>query len=451
MAAPATPRRGLFGRLVGSISQFVATPRQTTPPANESPPETQTASVLSPAATPAESPKTPPAPEQWYPGMIQSKYLQEMENMFDDISKTPQRRPLRRPQTCPPKRRNTRANMVEMPRSAMKKRSAPIDDDEPITPSNTKRVKFNETLVQERIISPAQSGERDLVPDHRFTCSKKRPRATDPYTGKHFADSPNIFDDESPSKRARYEAGEESTCDTENTPITQTNTNMNAGIRDHDAEVFVPNRTQPRPGTFELNYDTYGQGDDYSGLSEEGDNEQTEAEPTPTYNPPSANTIPGRFALDFSDESLQFGSSTQSLPNDTTPTPGPSQPTITSNSSPPPPPLEPSTTNTAHQQTTHPATPDSDTSPPTPPMRILPDAAETKARIEKEVDDLPWPAPVTYVEAGIASQEIIDLVKERYDEEDDYYAQVWWDREYSKFTDALATAKAQGRELVVEF
>lgn len=385
--------------------------------------------------------------------MIQSKYLQEMENMFDDIIKTPQRRPRRRPQTCPPKARNTPANAVEMPRSAMKKRSAPADDDEPITPSNTKRVKFNKTLVQERILSPTQPGERDLAPEHRFACSKKRPRATDPYAGEQFADSENIFV-EPRAKRARYESGEESSCESENTPTTQTNTNMNAGIRDHDAEIFVPNRTQPRPGTFELNYDTYGQGDDYSGLSEEGDLDQSEAERTPTYKPPAPNSIPGRFALDFSEDTLlQDDSSTDFLQhdNDLTPTPapalGPTQPipsTTTTTTPPPTPPLEPSTT-------TQPSPPDSDASPITPTTTTPPDAAERMARIEREMAALAWPAPVTYVEAGIASQEIIDLVRDRYDEEDDYYGQLWWDREYGKFKGAFERAKAEGRELVVEF
>lgn len=452
MAAPSTPRRGLLGRLVGSISQFVATPRQTSPPANEFAREMQSATVPSPTPTPAEPPKTPPTQDQWYPGMVQSKYLLEMENMFDDIIKTPQRQPMRRAQTCPPKRRNTRAHAIEMPRSAMKKRSAPTDDDEPVTPSINKRVKFNETLVQERIISPTQLGERELAPDHRFTCSRKRPRATDPYAGKQFADSPNIFDDESPSKKARYEAGEESTCDTENTPITQKNTNMNAGLRDHDAEIFVPNRTNPRPGTFELNYDTYGEGDDLSDLSEAVEEAAAvaaaEAPREHHYNPPGPNTIPGRFALDYSDDSLQIDTSTESLFADTTPTPGPTEPTIRSNS---PPPLDPSTTPTTHQQTTLSTAPDSDPSPSPPPIRTPPDAAERKARIEKEIAALPWPAPVTYVDAGIASQEIIDLVNDRYDEDDEYYAQQWWEREYSKFTTAVGTAKAQGRELVVEF
>ena len=435
MADSATPRRSLLGRLVGSLSQF-ATPRKTTPSNTESPREAQPASAAQSSPAPAEVSLDEPVSEPWRPGMIQSKYLMEYENMFDDIAKTPRRRPVKRPQTSPPKNRNTRAIAVEMPRSAMKKRAAPIDDEEPQTPSNNKRVKFHDTIVQERMLSPTQPGERDSAPDHRFSCSKKRPRATDPYVGKHFTDSPNIFDNESPSKKARYETSDDSTCYTDNTPTTQNNTNMNAGICDEDAGCFVPNRAQPRPGTFELNYDTYGLGDDYSLLSEEEKSEQAEAEPTSGFNPPSANTTPGRFALDFSDDSILPEAS--SISNEVTPTPGPSQPPIRAAS---PPALEPSTTQNEEETTQLEV---ADDAPPTPPLP--PNAAV----IDAEIDALPWPEPVTYVEAGIASQHVIDLLDERYDEDDKYYAGLWWDREYPKFTKALKTAKAEGREIEIE-
>lgn len=430
VAAPATPRRGLLGRLVGSITQYVPTPRRAGSSNNEAPHEAQSASTHSPGTTPAENPASAsPATEAepWRPGMIPSKYLLEVENMFDDINKTPQRRPIRRPQTCPPKPRNTRANAIEMPRSAMKKRSAPKDDEEPPTPANNKRVKFNETLTQERILSPPRPGERESFPERRGT---KRPRATDPYNGKHFADSPNIFDSESPSKKARYETSDESFGSADITPNTQNNTNMNAAVREEDTGYFVPNKAQPRPGTFELNYDTYGLGDGLSGLSEDDSIENIEAQPTPTYNPPSATTTPGRFTLEFSDDS--------SLVTDITPTPGPSQPPIRATSSSPPP-LEPSTIQnesiTTHLETT-------EQRPPTPP----PNAAS----IDAETAALPWPKAVTYVEAGIASQHVINLLNDRYDEEDEYYAQLWWDREYEKFTNALKTAKKEGREIEIE-
>lgn len=450
MAAPTTPQRSLLGRLVGSISRYVPTPKRTTPPnnLNASPKEAQPASTpdSTPAAPTAEAPQNPPATEEWYPGMIQSKYLSEMENMWDDIIKTPPRRPVRRPQTCPPRPRNTRGNTqgnrVEMPRSAMKKRLAPIHDEAQATPSNNKRVKFNETLTEERVLSPSQPGERDLVPEHHLSCNKKRPRATDPYAGKHFADSPNIFDDEPPSKKVRLETGDESTCDTDNTPTTQNNTNMNVGVC--DAGYFVPNRTQPRPGTFELNYDTYGLADDYSSLSEEESNGklEAEAEAVPANTPPSATTTTGRFALEFSDDSILPDVSTNSLLDDTTPTPGPSKPPTRTTS---PPALESSTTQNEQETTRLEVADDAPPTPPTPP--IPPNAAA----IDAEMDALDWPKPVTYVEAGIASQHVIDLLKERYDKDDEYYAQLWWDREYGKFVKALDTAKAEGREIQVEF
>lgn len=432
MAAPATPRRSLLGRFVGSLSQYIATPTRTTPPNHQSPQEAQHAPAPTPVPTPAEAPQTPPASEPWHPGMIQNKYLSEYANMFDDIIKTPQRRVIRRSQTSPPRRRHTRASAVQIPRSAMKKRSAPVDNEGFLTRSNNKRVKFNDTLVQERILSPPHPGERASVPETRNFYSKKRPRASDPYMGKHFADSPNIFD-ESPSKRARYESGEDSTCDSENTPTTQNNTKMNAGVRE---EQFVPNRAQPRPGTFELNYDTYGLGDEESLLSEEK-SELSAAEQTPTSNSPPANKTPRRFALEYSDDSIK--PDTSSLLNDITPTPGPSQPPTRITS---PPTLEPSTIQSEDEITQLEIADDQPPTPPTPP---------NAAAIDAEIDALPWPEPVTYVEAGIASQHVIDLLNERYDEEDEYYAQLWWDREYSKFTNALKTAKAEGREIEIEY
>jgi hypothetical protein len=426
MAAPATPRRSLIGRIVGGLTQYIATPTRATPPQEAQPAAAQAAS---PASTHSEARPTPPVTEEWHPGMIQTKYLSEYANMFDDIINTPQRHVIRRSQTTPRKQRITRAHAAQMPRSAMKKRPAPGDDDETTTPSNNKRVKFNDRLVQERILSPPHPGERDSVPETRKFHSNKRPRATDPYQGKQFEDSPNMFD-ESPSKRARYESGDESTGDSENTPTTYNNTRMNAGIHE---ETFVPNRAQPRPGTFELNYDTYA-GDDESLLSEEK-NDTSSAEQNSAPNQPSTKTIPGPFALEYSDDSNPDESS---LVNDITPTPGPSQrPRRTE----PPPELEPPTIQTEEETNQLELADDQPPTPPTPP-----DAAA----IDAEMEALPWPEPVTYAEAGIASQRVIDLLDQRYDEDDDYYAGLWWDREYSKFSKAVKTAKAEGKEIQIE-
>ena len=55
---------------------------------------------------------------------------------------------------------------------------------------------------------------------------------------------------------------------------------------------------------------------------------------------------------------------------------------------------------------------------------------------EQEFDFGEWPEPQTYVEAGISSQEIVDLVNERWTEEDDASAQQWFDREFEKFCNA---------------
>jgi hypothetical protein len=426
-AAPVTPRLSLLGRLVGGLTQYIATPIRASPPQEAQPASAQ---ANFPAFAHVEAQQTPPASEDWHPGMIQTKYLSEYANMFDDIINTPQRHVIRRSQTTPRKQRITRAHAVQMPRSAMKKRPTPGDEEETTTTSN-KRVKFNDRLVQERILSPPHPGERDSFPETCNFNSKKRPRATDPYMGKQFEDSPNMFD-ESPSKRARYDSGEESTADSENTPTTQNNTRMNAGLRE---EPFVPNRAQPRPGTFELNYDTYA-GDDESLLSEEK-NEISPGEQTPAFNPPSTNSIPGRYALEFSDDSTNADES--SLVNDNTPTPGPSQRPARIES---PPALEPPTPQNEEQINQLEIADDQPPTPPTPP---------NAAEIDAEMEALPWPEPVTYVDAGIASQHVIDLLNERYDEDDDYYAGLWWDREYSKFSNALKTAKAEGREIQIEY
>lgn len=216
---------------------------------------------------------------------------------------------------------------------------------------------------------------------------------------------------------------------------------MNASIRGEDSgESFVPNRAQPRPGTFELNYDTYGLGDDLSLISEDENSTQAEGQAegqSATCNPTPASTSSGRFALDFSDDSILPDSST--LTNDITPTPGPSKPPIRVA---PVPELEPSTSQAEEETNRLEAT---DDAPPTPP------APSNAPVIDAEIDALQWPKPVTYVEAGIASQYIIDLLNERYDEDDKYYAQQWWDREYQKFSKGLDSAKAEGRELRIEF
>ncbi len=447
MAAPETPRRSLFGRLVGTLTQYVPTPRRTPPPNTQTPQVEQSATTPSPAHAAVEAPQNSIASDSWHPGMVQSKYLSEFENMFADMNKTPLRRSARRAQTCPPKRRNTRANAVDMPRSAMKKRPAPVDDDdEQPPPSTSKRVKFNEALVQERILSPPHPGERDSGPEQRFLFSKKRPRATDPYMGKQFADTPNMFDEspskrarhedsvESPSKRAKYETGDESTCDSDITPTTKNNTRMNKEI--FEEEEFVPNRTQPRPGTFELNYDTYA--DEESLLSEERSGiAAAPEEQTPTYNPPSGNTTLGRFGLEYSDDSINPDTSSLIIiNNDITPTPGPSKPPTRAAS--PPPALEPSTTQNGVETT--------DDQPPTPPS-----PPPNAAGIDAEMAALPWPKPVTYVDAGLASQHIVNLLNDRYDAEDEYYAGLWWDREYSKYKSALKTAGKEARQIEVEF
>ena len=171
-------------------------------------------------------------------------------------------------------------------------------------------------------------------------------------------------------------------------------------------------------------------------VSEDENSTQAEGQ-SATCNSPSASTTSGRFALEFSDDPILPDSSP--LANDITPTPGPSKSPIGAASVPA---LEPSTNQAEEEITRLEAT---DDAPPTPPE------SSNAAAIDAEVDALQWPGPVTYVEAGIASQYIIDLLDERYDEEDEFYAKQWWDREYEKFSKGLKSAKAVGRELVVEF
>jgi hypothetical protein len=456
MPAISTPSRSILSRLV----HYVSTPRQT-PSRKPEPAEPQkastsnrmlgSASVGTPApssspaaaASPAESRSSSPS-RDWSAGANLPRYLCETDNMFDAIIpashiQTPQRRPVSRARTCPPKRRNARvsarAQRIEMPRSAIKKRPAPDDKDDFLTPTVNKRVKFNSNLTQERIISPTIAGERACAPTHLQFCGKKRPRATDTYVGREFSESPNIFDQESPSKRTKYEAGDESTCDTETTPTTQHNT-----LRNRD----------PRPGTFILDYDAYGLDDS---MTDELDNGT--AQPPSAANPLSSGKQPNLFALEFSDDSSipDTPSKPQSLPatansSPAKPSPTPAKSTLPSaKPSPVPATFSPSSAldRPAGQIKQTPTQIQMANDPPPPP----PPLPSNAAAIDAELDALQWPSPLTYVDAGIASRDILDLLNDQYDDDDRFYAQQWWDREYAKFGDALNTAQAEGRELAI--
>ncbi|KAK5195492.1 hypothetical protein LTR99_002014 [Exophiala xenobiotica] len=62
--------------------------------------------------------------------------------------------------------------------------------------------------------------------------------------------------------------------------------------------------------------------------------------------------------------------------------------------------------------------------------------------------NLDWPEPQTYVEAGIASQYIDDLVRKNWTERDSRESREFWNREFDAGLEAARKAEAEGRELV---
>ncbi|EXJ78059.1 hypothetical protein A1O3_09220 [Capronia epimyces CBS 606.96] len=63
-------------------------------------------------------------------------------------------------------------------------------------------------------------------------------------------------------------------------------------------------------------------------------------------------------------------------------------------------------------------------------------------------ENLAWPEPQTYEEAGIASDYIADLVRKNWTERDTRESIEYWDREFEEGLKAAREAAAQGREVV---
>ena len=457
-----------------------------------------------------------------------------------------------------------------------------MDDDDLATPSRSKRVKFT-NVNQERLISPLASLEsKQTVPsqsNHSF--NRKRPRATDPYVGRQFSDSPNVFESNPPAKKARFdvspvlagtprdttpqhrdlETGDESTCCSENTPTTQNNTEINRKGDQNDSD-STTNPCLGRPGTYGLNYDTYGENDDLSDLDEEEMHRICEStfiqrgstvylrdaaesaagagpkhdkgslgnhKPVTDCSSPEQSRMaeqpktsrPGRFALDLSDDGSPEQPDAPSMQNIFA-TPGKPSPTrqagkekIFSSSIKSPhissskllekanTPLNtavggqfahsakgatasliPTATNTSSSSSSSSSSVASaSSSPPTPADYgadveeddastrdktktltngndklmhqdlSLPIPADQAAAIDTEMSQLPWPRPTSYIDAGIATQEIMNLLEENWDESDDFYSRIWWDREFKRFKEAMAKVDelGSGAELELEF
>ncbi|KAI1613761.1 hypothetical protein EDD36DRAFT_463636 [Exophiala viscosa] len=63
-------------------------------------------------------------------------------------------------------------------------------------------------------------------------------------------------------------------------------------------------------------------------------------------------------------------------------------------------------------------------------------------------ENLDWPEPQTYVDAGVCSSYIADLVRKNWTERDTQESIAFWEREFDEGLKAAKEAKAQGRELV---
>jgi len=62
-----------------------------------------------------------------------------------------------------------------------------------------------------------------------------------------------------------------------------------------------------------------------------------------------------------------------------------------------------------------------------------------------------WPKPQTYVEAGIASQAVVDFYRKRVTEEDEEDNQVWFAREFERFKANEKKAKENGNKLEIDY
>ena len=60
---------------------------------------------------------------------------------------------------------------------------------------------------------------------------------------------------------------------------------------------------------------------------------------------------------------------------------------------------------------------------------------------------LDWPDPQTYVEAGVCSAYIDDLLRKKFTKEDERVTREWWQREFNDVDRAMEEAKRQGKVL----
>ena len=70
---------------------------------------------------------------------------------------------------------------------------------------------------------------------------------------------------------------------------------------------------------------------------------------------------------------------------------------------------------------------------------------EQMREAEEWAAGLNWPKPVTYVEAGLCSDYMDNLIRSRWTEEDDRMAHEFWDPEFDDVSRMMDAAKAQGK------
>lgn len=73
---------------------------------------------------------------------------------------------------------------------------------------------------------------------------------------------------------------------------------------------------------------------------------------------------------------------------------------------------------------------------------------EREHQFDEWAENLAWPEPQTYVEAGVCSSYIADLVRKNWTERDTQESIEFWQREFDEGLKAAREAKAQGKELV---
>ena len=73
--------------------------------------------------------------------------------------------------------------------------------------------------------------------------------------------------------------------------------------------------------------------------------------------------------------------------------------------------------------------------------------AEKMREAEEWAANLDWPEPVSYVDAGLCSEYIDNLIRSRWTEEDDQRTHEFWDKEFDEVNAMCNAAKAEGKTL----